>query len=102
MQIISAPCVFVMEDFNRVGLCVSDKKFLKLSNFETGVKHRITFVQVVKTKFGQQIRVELENFVTFLPKRFILFEQCQLDLLVGKLLIFEGMTGKTCKVKFEE
>ena len=30
-------------------------------NFETGVKHKITFVRVVKTKFGQEIRIELEN-----------------------------------------
>lgn len=53
-------------------------------------------------KFGKSVRVESEQFVTFLPKRFAdKFTEAQLKHLIGKKFVFSGLKGRTQLVGFE-
>jgi len=91
-----------MEIFNKLGASTYAKEFQKLSTLEIETRYKIESIRLVKTQFGDQVRVELEHCLVHLPKRFSTFKQKQLNILEGKYLIYGGPLGKTSVVKFAE
>lgn len=57
-----------LENLNKVSL-LETKEVVKLTEFPLNVPQPIYKAQIIKTKFGETVLLELEEKKTFLPKR---------------------------------
>lgn len=79
--------------FNRIGECPV-KEFIDIKDLQIGKEYGIVSFQRMKTKFGNAIVVETDEFKTFLPSRFVtkLDDKMLKEFNKQKLfLIFDGL-----------
>lgn len=91
-----------LESLNHLGLIDEEKAVEKLKDLKVGEKHKIISAKRVSTRYGPTILLELENAVTFLPKRFAEISKEDLENFNSGLyyVVFEGMQEDTNRVGF--
>lgn len=86
------------------GLC-TEVKFLptkRLETLEQGLKHKITLLKKITTKYGERLVAELEDFQVFLPVRLNKLSANQVKYINRNnlSLVTQGPCGRSTIVKF--
>lgn len=81
-----------LQKLNSTSLLV-EKPIVKLCDLTPNVPIPIFGAKLVKTKFGESILLELDDFVTFLPRRVVTHMKNNLEKFIdGNFsIVFEGL-----------
>ena len=81
-----------LKEINQMGL-LELKPLLKVSEMEVNKIYPIVNLENTDGQFGTQIKVEMEDFFVYLPKRMTLSREVMMSLIKRKLmgLVFRGI-----------
>lgn len=71
-----------------------EKTILKFEDLEVGKSYIVHEIRGVNTRYGRKILLELDGHIIFLPQRFNVFDESEIQnlnqLCDGKLIIVKG------------